>query len=651
VNNLSDKLFETTSSISLEVLKSVHEFAPMPTIVERDFKIIYANPDFKKMLRFNPKKDLVGYEIINLLPDEQKSIVRELSLKRQQGDDLIKSYVIIMIANDGGEVEVKVHANKLELDDGPCIITYFQDLTIYKQLITQQESFKSLYKNAIENAPEPTILTDITGRQLLHVNKQFMELIGYSPEEFTNKDDILKSPRFSIKGVPNEQKLAVFIDLQKKLMKEGTVEYELQFKSRTKGIIHLLGKASIVELEGQKFARVTFDDITEKIDYILRLKESEELFRVLIDEAPEAIAIFDVKLNQFIHVNEAYAKMHQLSKLEIINKHPADSSFNPEYQVNGEKSSILGPKIIKNVMAKKNAVYEWLNILPNGEELKTEIHLLYIKNINLEIIRSMKIDVSERYKLQDELEDTYKEIAHALKLEAVGRLAGGISHDFNNALTSIIGYAEFITATTEDSIIKDYVQEIYKIALSSTEMVKKLQLFAKNRQLNIIKEDVNKILTSIERIIKTSVEKSINVLYKLEENLPKVDVDTYQFQNAIINLVKNANYAIEEYGTIIISSRLINKELLMKRFPREKFIQERYVEVAVKDDGSGIPKENQDRIFEPFFTTKEEGKGTGLGLSSIYGLMQSLNGCIQFKSILNVGTTFYLYFPVEEVRK
>lgn len=249
----------------------------------------------------------------------------------------------------------------------------------------------------------------------------------------------------------------------------------------------------------------------------------------------------------------------------------------------------------------------------------------------------------------EELKRTQDQLLHAQKMEAVGRLAGGLAHDFNNILTTIIGYSEFLAASLNknDPRWAD-VQEIKSAAERAASLTRQLLAFSRRQVMRPQILDLNALIDDLEKMLRRLIGEDIELVTALEPGLWAVRADPSQIEQVLLNLVINSRDAMPSGGelTIETGNRWIDAEYAGRHLEVEPGP---YVMLAVSDTGVGMSEEVQAHVFEPFFTTKENGKGTGLGLATVYGIIKQSGGHIWFYSEPGIGTTFKIYLPrVEE---
>jgi PAS domain S-box-containing protein len=246
-------------------------------------------------------------------------------------------------------------------------------------------------------------------------------------------------------------------------------------------------------------------------------------------------------------------------------------------------------------------------------------------------------DITIRRQLEDQLRQSQK-------MEAIGRLAGGIAHDLNNALTAIAGYAELalgqLPATHE---VRADVEEIRRGAERAGSVTRQLLAFSRKEVLEPRLFDLNLTITALGRLLDRLLGTDVGVRTELAPAIPAILGDPGQVEQAVINLAVNARDAMPDGGELVLATSIENVDEATAR-ANPPMAPGSYVVLRVSDNGTGMSGETQARIFEPFFTTKETGKGTGLGLSMVYGTMKQIGGFIFVDSEAGRGTTFRLYF-------
>jgi signal transduction histidine kinase/ActR/RegA family two-component response regulator len=247
-------------------------------------------------------------------------------------------------------------------------------------------------------------------------------------------------------------------------------------------------------------------------------------------------------------------------------------------------------------------------------------------------------DITERVKLESQLRQSHK-------MESVGRLAGGVAHDFNNMLSVILGHAELALENTHpDDIRHTHLSQILQAAQRSTDITRQLLAFARKQTISPEILDFNEAVAGLLNMLRRLIGEDIDLSWQSASGIWPVRMDPAQIDQILANLCVNARDSIKGVGKITIETGTMSfDEDYCDDHPG--FLQGDYVLLAVSDNGCGMDKETLDKLFEPFFTTKDMGKGTGLGLSMVYGIVKQNNGFINVYSESGKGTAFRIYLP------
>ncbi len=378
-------------------------------------------------------------------------------------------------------------------------------------------------------------------------------------------------------------------------------------------------------------------DITEQKRAEEALKESEEKYRTVVENAGEIILISQDEMIKYTNPRAleilGYSMEELLSKPFVEFIHPDDRDMALEYY----------RKVVNREIKMKSGYC--LRIFDKQGNLKwLEINAVPIewqgKPAELNIIR----DITELKKAEEEKKDLYNQLLHAQKMEAIGKLSAGIAHEFNNILTSIKGFTQLaMLSISENDPIKHYLQNVIDSSDKAEKLVRQLLAFSAKQILERKIININELIRNTSELIKRLIGEDIILSLNLSAHIGLVEVDPVQIENAIVNLVLNAKDAMPQGGHLIIETENVEiDEEFIKEHQEAKIGQ--YIMISIKDTGVGIPDEIKDRIFEPFFTTKDE-KTAGLGLSTVFGIVKQHGGYIRFESKVGRGTTFKIYLP------
>jgi PAS domain S-box-containing protein len=380
---------------------------------------------------------------------------------------------------------------------------------------------------------------------------------------------------------------------------------------------------------------VYFRDISRQRAREMQLK----LLEVAVERLNDVVMITDatpVNVDQgprIVYVNEAFVTRTGYTREEVIGKTPRI------LQGPGTDRQVLDE--IRRALEKWQPVRaELLNYKKSGEEFWLELEIVPITNDQGDYTHwvSIERDVTERRSLEERLRESQK-------LEAMGRLTGGVAHDFNNLLTVILGNAELLTTRlNEDAQLRLLAEMTAKAAERGAELTSRLLAFARRQALQPKTVDVNKLIASIEPMLRRTISAEIELEFVRGAGLWLAEIDPGQLEVALLNLAINARDAMPDGGKLTIET--CNAHLDDSYAARhDEVIAGQYVMISVSDTGTGMAQETLARAFEPFYTTKEVGKGSGLGLSMVFGFAKQSGGHVKIYSEPGQGTSVKLYFP------
>ena len=292
---------------------------------------------------------------------------------------------------------------------------------------------------------------------------------------------------------------------------------------------------------------------------------------------------------------------------------------------------------VKDVILKKDGKFREFIVHAKDGSLHNQMWANFtLPNGNL---IALGYDITERKSLETQL-------FQAQKMEAVGQLAGGVVHDFNNILTAIISNSYLLRNRLEqDSEASGLVDKITILSNNAARIVQELLVFSRKQKSDMSCVNLNEVITSTRNLLKEFTGKKTEVKTNLSEKELPVMADRYQLEQVVVNLATNARDAMPEGGILIIRTELVEID--------DHFIKHHgfgkcgmYALLSVNDSGSGMSEETKQKVFDPFFTTKEVGKGTGLGLSIVYGIIEQHKGNIHMESRPGRGTSFNIYLPI-----
>jgi two-component system cell cycle sensor histidine kinase/response regulator CckA len=375
------------------------------------------------------------------------------------------------------------------------------------------------------------------------------------------------------------------------------------------------------------------------------LRKSEERLKDLYDNAPVGYHEFYTG-GRITRVNRTELEMLGYTEEEVLGKYAWDfivEKVSPELVREKLDALPLPGRTIERTFRRKD-----------GTTFPALIHERFIRDDEGQIMgfRSAIQDITELKRAEDRMNTLQEQLRQSQKMEAIGRLAGGISHDFNNLLTVIKGYSQLaLLDLKEGDPLKGNVEEIQKASQRATDLTRQLLAFSRRQILEVKVFDLNSVVRDLDKMLQRIIGEDIELVYILSDDLGKIKTDPTQIEQVILNLAVNARDAMPSGGKLTIeTANVVLNETYTRSHVDVK--PDHYVMLSVSDSGCGMSQEVKEHIFEPFFTTKEKGKGTGLGLSTVYGIVKQSGGDIWFYSELGLGTVFKIYLPsVDETSK
>lgn len=370
-----------------------------------------------------------------------------------------------------------------------------------------------------------------------------------------------------------------------------------------------------------------------------KIRESEEFTKNILESVDEGFIVIDREY-RIISANKAYCDQVRMPIEHIIGKYCHEISHHVDMPCHklGEECSVRHAleteKSFSSVHThydfERNPIHIQIKSFPMRDTLGRINSVIGIIN-----------DITEKKKLESQLH-------HAQKMEAIGTLTGGIAHEFNNLLTSIIGYGKLLQeGIPKEDNLQHYTNQLLASSGRAAKLVKSLLAFSREHVLDRRPVKLSEIINGVERLLVRILGEDIELVTDLKDGGAIIMADYGQMEQVLVNLATNARDAMPDGGRLTMTTDVI--ELDEKCFKTHNRIKPgRYALISVTDTGSGIDERTREKIFEPFFTTREVGKGTGLGLSIAYAIIGHHNGYVNVSSEIGKGTTFEIYLPILE---
>ena len=484
---------------------------------------------------------------------------------------------------------------------------------------TLQDSEKR-YRRLFESAKDGILILDADTGEVVDVNPFLIRLLGYSYDEFCGKH---------LWEIGAFKDIAASKEAFKTLQEKEYIRYEdLPLETRDGQHVAVEFVSNVYLVENARVIQCNIRDISARKRADKALSESEQKTRTVLDNIGIGVALIGPKM-EILELNRRMREWFpsigpgQLSICtQPVNNLVCESSPTQMtlqdgfvHEITMQTSQTGGARDYRVL---SSPVFDELGKVTGAIELIE--------------------DITEKLSLEHKLRQ-------AQKMEAVGRLAGGVAHDFNNMLCVILGYAELgLGKVDSDHPLHADLKEIVKAAKYSAGITQQLLAFARKQTIVPVPLDLNRTVARMIEMLRRLIGEDIELVWLPEAGLGSIEMDPVQVDQILVNLAINARDAILDIGTIAIetgSATFDEADCL----GHAGFVPGDYLMLAIGDDGCGMGKETLDKIFEPFFTSKELGEGTGLGLATVYGIVQQNNGFIEVSSEPGKGTTFRIYLP------
>jgi PAS domain S-box-containing protein len=498
-------------------------------------------------------------------------------------------------------------------------ITHIEDVSERKAAEEALRESEHRHRVIFENSPLGMIRFNTEG-VIVDCNDKFVQLMGSSREKIIGFNTARRSSEKMQKA------------LQKALAGEDAV-FEDGYTSVTGGKSNFLRAVFSPVSPGQPATEViaTLEDISERRRAELAMQESEKKWRAVFERSPVGIMLMDDD-SVVLECNQFFADIFGAERKRYIGLRLLDKL--PDGLV---RQSLVAALADENIHHYEGA---YTSIL-SGKKLFINITS---EKIAPDLLIAVIIDITEQREAALAQEKLQAQFLQAQKMESVGRLAGGVAHDFNNMLGVILGHVEMALdhLGPEEPLHEDLL-EVQKAAQRSAELTRQLLAFARKQTVSPKVLDLNETVEGLFKMLRRLIGEDIELIWKPGKRLWPVKVDPSQIDQILANLCVNARDAISGVGSIVIETS--NCEITEDNRPPDAEAG-RYVVLTISDNGCGMDRETQEHLFEPFFTTKEIGQGTGLGLATIYGIVRQNGGFLKVQSEPGQGATFRIYLPV-----
>ncbi len=499
-----------------------------------------------------------------------------------------------------------------------------------EQLLEKERDYAALqdsekrYRRLFESARDGILILDAETGRVVDVNPFLLQLLGYPYDQMYGQ---------------YIWELGVFRDIAaskeafKALQENEYIRYDdLPLETLDGRVIAVEFVSNVYLVDYCKVIQCNIRDITAHNTARKREEAERKQLLAAIEQAGEAIVMTDASgVIQF--VNPAFEQTTGYSREEAVGK-------NPRILKSGEQDELFYRDLWATISGGKIWTGRMVNRRKDGTLYTEESTISPVRDDSGRVINYVAVqrNITEQLRLAEQYQQ-------AQKMEAVGLLAGGVAHDYNNMLSVILGYTDLALAKVDPAgLLHEDLEEIYKAAIRSADITRQLLTFARKQTISPVVLDLNQAVQSTLKMLGRLIGEDIKLAWHPGPGLHPIRMDPAQIDQILANLCVNARDAITDVGNIIIETKnvVIDEDYCGRNVG---FEPGEFILLTVSDDGGGMDNETLDHIFDPFFTTKRLGQGTGLGLSTVYGIVRQNNGFINVYSEPGNGTTFKVYLP------
>ncbi len=527
-----------------------------------------------------------------------------------------------------------VSTTKMPLrDSGGHVIGTFgisRDITERKEAQIALQQSEERLATIFKLAPIAISITDMSDGLFRDVNEAFVKLLGFRREELVGRTSVA----VGIWADPRDRD-----GLLRALAERGEVrDYQLRLRTKDGRVRIVRGSNQRMELEGRVVLVSAFTDMTEQREAERLLQESEARFRTAFMTVSDAHYIATRDDGRILEVNDRFGTVFGYAREEVLGRTSLELGL---YADPNDRQRMLtelrasGRVRDLEVLARRKG----------GDIIPALLSVSELGSGDPPLILGVIRDVSEQKRTGEALRSLEEQVRQAQRLEAVGRLAGGVAHDFNNILQAISGNTELLL---DDIRANDprraELEEIRGAAQRATALTRQLLAFSRKQVLQPRVLDLNDVAQGLEKMLQRLIGEDVTLVFTPGPDLGSVKADPGQIEQVILNLAVNARDAMPDGGQLTIETANVDLDQAYAAL-HPGVVPGPYVLIAVSDAGIGMDAETRSHIFEPFFTTKEVGKGTGLGLAMVHGIVKQSGGHIAVYSEPGRGSTFKIFMP------
>jgi len=595
-------------------------------ILDDAYRFVYVNPELCRMSGYS-REEVIGQDFRQFLDEESRQLVADRYVRRQRGEELPPRYEFNIIRKDGQKRRVEISSAVIKDSAGKVkTVAQILDITERKQAEEALRESQEKLRRMFESVTEGISVIDLNGI-ITEVNQRTVEIHGYD-----SKDELLGRSALELVAPRDHEKIAKNMRKALKGVIVRGVEYAL-LKADGTEFPGELSTSVLRDASGKWIGHITVArDITERKQAERELRRAKEQFQGLVEESPLGVALITGD-GHCQYLNPKFVKMFGYTLEEVPTGREWFAKAHPDAEYRKQViSTWKGDMKAAGHGERPNRVFTVT--CKDGSEKAIYFRVVILETGDYLVIYE---DITERRQAEEREKKLQQELYLAQRLASIGELAAGVAHEINNPLTGVLGFSQRLLRKSKDEELSRDLEIIHGEAQRAAKVVQNLLTFARRREPKKEYSNINDIVQKALELRGYALQTgNIEVMTDLAPRLPQIMVDFPQIQEVFLNIILNAEHAMNEAngeGKLIIKTREVKD----------------YVRISFADDGPGIPPEQLAKVFDPFFTTRAEKGGTGLGLSACHGIVTKHGGRIYVRSKPGKGATFFVELPLSPI--
>ncbi len=638
------KRIENALRESEERFRALVENSTMGVSVSQENRIIFANPALLRIFGYNDLEEFIRIPLLDHVAPSLREMISERMENAARGKQVPAEFEYDIVRQDGQIRTLHAARSNIVLGSERYTQTTFQDITERKQMEVDLQESEERFRTLVEGSVEGILVHRDT--KALFANPAYARILGYeSPDEILAVDSVVSMI------APYEQKRMLGYHAARVKGESAPTRYEYDAVCKDGSIVPLQLLVTTIPWDGEPAVLATIIDISERKRTEKALQDSRKQLRLFIDSSPDMYFLKD-KAAKYLLLNVANTQFFGKEEADIIGK--------TDFDLMPEKAARVCQESDSRAIEEKRMVISVENV---GERVYETRKIPVITGDNVVGVAGIIRNITERKQAEEalkesnrclemtlaELKATQEKIIQQERLAAVGQLAAGIAHEFNNILASVVLYTQLSLHTPELSPkVRERLEIIARQAGHAADLVQQILDFGRQAILRQETLDIALLLEETLSLLRRTLPENIEIHLGRGPGEHTIRADSERIQQAIVNLALNARDAMPEGGVLRIGLERL-RIAQHQDIPLPEMKVGEWVQVTVTDTGTGIPPEVLPHIYEPFFTTRAP-LGHGLGLAQVYGIVKQHQGHIGVETQLETdyesgGTRFTVYWP------